>query len=82
MEQNLTNYLQDVKTEKIKRNGWAIIGRYGLYVGWDFTRRDMIKAHCSALGKEWNECRRDGDRCIKVRITNGWYAKKYTPKKR
>lgn len=50
-------------------NGWSIIGECGLYVGWHFTRKDMISQHTGDLGRDWVECKRNGDRAIKVQIT-------------
>jgi len=50
---------------------WAIAGDCGryLYVGQCLTRKDAIREHCIALGKFWPECRRKGDRAVKVTIT-------------
>lgn len=49
---------------------WAITGKYGLYYGSNFpTRREAIDDHCGCVGVTWAQCRRDGDRAIKVRIT-------------
>lgn len=66
------------------RDGWAIIGRHGLYVGWHQTRRQMIAEHVSDIHgvasyvttrgldasqiKAWRECTKNGDRAIKVSI--------------
>ena len=67
----------DVKQSKIRQNAWAIVGVHGLYTGWEFTRKDMIEQHVSALGKTWSKCRSKGDRCIKVRICDGWYVRNF-----
>ena len=48
--------------------GWAVVGRCGLYVGWWMTRRETIYYHTRDKGKSWGECRKRGDRAIKVRI--------------
>lgn len=49
-------------------HGWAIYGKGGLYVDWKFTRQDIINWHCQCLNKTWEECRKKGDRAIKVEI--------------
>lgn len=66
------------------RDGWAIIGKHGLYVGWHQTRRQMIAEHVGDLhgvsrfaGRgldesqlaAWRECQKNGDRAIKVSIS-------------
>ena len=53
-----------MKTEK----GWAITGTFGLYCGWWFRRKDAIFWHCKNLGQTWEECKKKGDRVIKVTI--------------
>ena len=56
-----------------KMTGWAIENKgNGLYVDWRTRRKDMIEAHTSSLGETWKDCRRNGDRCIKITITKGW----------
>ncbi len=50
------------------QKGWAIVGNYGLYTGWWFTRKEAIADHCQTLGKTWQECRRKNDRAVKVEI--------------
>jgi hypothetical protein len=52
----------------MKQKGWAIIGSYGLYTGWWFTRSEAIKYHCRALGKTWHYCKKKGDRAVKIEI--------------
>lgn len=47
---------------------WFITGRYGLYYGGWRTRAQAIEDHCEALGRTWQECRRNGDRAIKCEI--------------
>jgi hypothetical protein len=49
-------------------HGWAITGRHGIYCGWWHTRKEAIKAHTTALGKDWKACRMRGDRAAKIRI--------------
>lgn len=49
--------------------GWAIKGNYGLYIGWWMTRRAAIGAHCREKGRTWRDCRKHGDRVIKVKIS-------------
>lgn len=66
-----------MKTSVTKsRKGWAIAGRYGLYTGWWFTRREAIDAHVRALyggtessSEAWKKCRGCGDRAVRVTIT-------------
>lgn len=50
------------------QKGWAITGIYGLYSGWNFTRKDAITTHCCALGRTWAYCRKTGDKCVKIEI--------------
>lgn len=35
-----------------KEHGWAIVGEYGLYVGWCRTRLDAISEHIHAYNDE------------------------------
>jgi hypothetical protein len=64
--------------------GWAIVGTSGLYTGWWQTRAEAITgyligysggnaAHSEGISgehrKEWERCKRRGDRCVKVKIT-------------
>lgn len=65
--------------------GWAIAGRYGLYVGWWMSRNAAIRDHVVDLlnvGQKsgrptpaqmqgWKKLRKNGDRAVKVRITYG-----------
>lgn len=54
---------------RFPERGWSICSpKFGLYCDWRFTRKDMIEAHCAALGKDWSYCRRKGDRAVKVII--------------
>lgn len=48
--------------------GWAILSEYGLYIGWWFTRSEAIKNHSKALGRTWEQCKKNGDRVIKIII--------------
>jgi len=52
--------------------GYAISLDFGngreLYTGWSFTKNDMIKTHCEEQGKTWDQCKKDGDRCEKIKI--------------
>ena len=62
---------------------WAIVGKYGLYTGTWFTRREAIVRHCRDLsnnpdiGMTWQECRKRGDRAIRVTMT--WGGKERKP---
>lgn len=49
--------------------GWAIAYKQGMYVGWWHKKKEAIKAHCEALEKTWEECRKKGDRAVKVTIS-------------
>lgn len=53
---------------KKEQKGWAVVGVYGLYIGWNFTRREAIEHHTKLLGKSWEYCKKKGDKCIKVVI--------------
>ena len=59
------NPMKKTKAEK----GWVITGNYGIYVGWQIFRKDMIKEHTIDLGITWGTARKRGDRCIPVLIT-------------
>ncbi len=47
---------------------WAITGKFGLYAGTWFLRKNAIRSHIRQLGKEWKYCYRKGDRAIKVKV--------------
>jgi hypothetical protein len=49
--------------------GWAIVGGYGFYSGFWFTRKDAIYSHCRDKGNPWGLCQAMGDQVIKVLIT-------------
>ncbi len=55
---------------------WAIEGQWGnrplLYCGTYLTRRDAIRDFCDNIGKTWAECRKSGNRAVKVTLT--WEA--------
>lgn len=55
---------------KANQIGWVIEGPRGIgfYTGWWLTRRNAIKDHCEALGKDWAHCKESGDRVVKVQI--------------
>lgn len=48
--------------------GWAIQGEFGLYTGWWLTRKEAIQTHTGDVGKSWKECRKKGDRVVKILI--------------
>lgn len=59
---------------KKKEKMWAIVGKYGLYVGTWLRRKDAILDHCKAKQVEatkeaWLICRRRGDRALKVEVS-------------
>lgn len=53
---------RELKAETV----WMIYGKYGLYSGAQFTRKDAIRDHEDTLGRPWDECVKDGDRVVKV----------------
>lgn len=67
------------RTAKVHREtGWGIVGNCGLYADHTMLRRQAIKKHAEIMRmpdddrttKElWRECRRNGDRCVKLNIT-------------
>lgn len=65
---------------------WAIVGVHGLYIGQWQLRKDAIDGHCEnfttdhsadGLARVWQKKKRQGDRVIKVRITE--YVEAPTP---
>jgi hypothetical protein len=71
-------------TKRIKpENGWAIAGDCGFYTGWFLTRSSAIADHVQAIygysernsklsaqqEAAWQECRRKGDRAVKITIS-------------
>lgn len=54
--------------KKLKDVMWAIKGVYGLYAGTWFTRSEAIRAHCSAKGWTWKECKSKGDAAVYVSV--------------
>lgn len=48
--------------------GWAIKGDHGFYIGWWFTKKEAIKAHTGELGKTWEDCRKNGDKAVRIRM--------------
>ena len=52
---------------------WAILGicdgKPMLYIGTWILRSDAILNHSMMQGRTWPECRRKGDRAVKVRVT-------------
>ena len=66
MEQNLK---KENEMAKYEEKGWAIKNDdFGFYVGWYFTRREMIARHVEGKAGDWRRCRKNGDRCVKVLI--------------
>ena len=61
---------------KSEKRFWMIVGKYSLYTGCWFTRREAIDAHVRALygdpdsySKAWKKCCARGDRAVRVTIT-------------
>jgi hypothetical protein len=55
-------------SEPVAERWWAIKDRNGYLRDPGRTRREVVRAHCKALGQTWDECRRAGDRAVKVEI--------------
>ena len=47
---------------------WVIVGIHGLYEGQWVRKSDAIAVHCADIGRDWECCKRHGDRALKVRI--------------
>jgi hypothetical protein len=54
--------------EPVVERGWSIKVRNRSLWEYGRTRREVVRAHCKALGETWDECRRAGDRAVKVEI--------------
>lgn len=64
--------------KRLKETGWTIVNDgFGFYTGWTLTRRDAIRDHVwwlhnyileDDVKKAWAQCRRNGDRAVKVEI--------------
>lgn len=48
---------------------WAIVGVYGLYCGTWLRRKDAIDRHCQDKGATWRDCRKRGDRAVRVVVS-------------
>lgn len=49
---------------------WAVWNDgFGFYVDTRLSRQEMIDKHTSDLGMTWDECKKAGDKCIRVIIT-------------
>ena len=49
---------------------WAVWNDdFGFYVDTRLSRQDMIDKHTSDLGMTWDECKKTGDKVIRVVIT-------------
>ena len=48
---------------------WAIVGVYGLYCGTWLRRKDAIDQHCRDKGATWRDCRKRGDRAVRVVVS-------------
>lgn len=56
----------ETSTQKV---GYAIKGTHGFYTGWWLSKKDAIRVHTKEKVSNWSECRKLGDRCVKVIIT-------------
>lgn len=56
-----------------KEKCWVITyqGKYkrGLYTGQWQTRSQAIMEHTKDIGRTWEKCKREGDRCVRAVIT-------------
>lgn len=58
--------MKDIKPEKM----WAIWNKdFGFYVGTRFNRKAMIAEHTNDIRKSWEDCKKDGDRAVRVLIS-------------
>jgi ribosomal protein S3 len=49
---------------------WAVWNDdFGFYVDTRLNQKDMIEKHTSDLGMTWEECKRAGDKVVRVVIT-------------
>lgn len=52
-----------------KHKVWIIVGTQGSYVGWHFTKKEMIQTHIDHLGYiKWKEAYAKGDRAVKATL--------------
>lgn len=60
--------------KRLSENRWWMIkgidneSEY-FYTDCRLTKSEMIQKHTIDKGKTWAKCRKEGDRCVKVRIT-------------
>ena len=56
---------------KTQKKMWAIVYRdWGLYLySIKPTRKEAIWGHCDHMQTNWKECRKAGDRAVKVLVT-------------
>ena len=58
--------------DKLKGKGWAIkgdfFGKGNFYIGWWLTRSEAIRGHCKDTDKTWEDCKKYGDRVVKIII--------------
>jgi hypothetical protein len=46
---------------------WIVVGRYGAYIGFWYTKKDAIQGHIDDLGyMKWKQAYDKGDRVIKA----------------
>lgn len=54
----------------IQSDMWAVWNPdFGFYVDTRLTRKEMIYKHTSDLGMTWDECKKTGDRVMRVQIS-------------
>jgi pectin methylesterase-like acyl-CoA thioesterase len=48
---------------------WAVWNdKFGFYVDTRLTRSEMVEKHTHDLGRSWDECKKNGDKVIKVKL--------------
>jgi len=69
----------------INKDMWAVWNDdIGFYIDTRLSREEMIEKHTSDLGMTWDECKKAGDKVVRVVITAATQsqANKTTPAKR
>ena len=58
--------MKDIEPELM----WAIHNQdFGFYIGTWLTRYEAIRVFTEEVGRSWDKCKKNGDRCIRVVIT-------------
>lgn len=70
---------KNIKIARYREVLWAIVGKFGLYLGTATTRKGMIQEHvnnlyiipsdkCPDTRTAWKDCRQKGDRAVRVTV--------------